>query len=175
MEIVADALIPYPRPRVFATYRDGLAELAPHLPNIRAIQVLSRTDRGAEVDFVNEWHGGGDIPSVARSVLNENMLRWTDHATWFESDYHVDWRTDIHAFPKAVKCSGKNRYIEVPGGTRLEIRGDFTIDASRIPGVPKLFAKSIGGTIEKFMVAQIVKNTTETARALEKLLAKQQA
>jgi len=173
MEIVADAVVPYPRPRVFATYRDSLVELVPHLPNIRSIEVKKRVDRGGEVEFVNEWKGGGDIPAVARSVLSESMLSWTDYATWFESDFHVDWRTDIHAFPGAVKSEGKNRYIEVPEGTRLEVRGHFAIDATKVPGVPRMFAKTVGATVEKFMVTQIQRNTIETVRGLTKLLAKQ--
>ena len=173
MELVADAVIPYPRVQVFATYRDRLADLAPYLPNIRAIKVVSRTERGGEIDLVNEWTGGGDIPAVARSVLSESMLTWTDYATWFESDFHVEWRTDIHAFPGAVKSAGTNRYIVVPEGTRLEIRGHFSIDAAKVPGVPRLLAKSVGGTIEKVMVGQIVKNTIETARGLAKLMTKQ--
>ncbi len=172
MDIVADALIPFPRARVFETYRDSLAELAPYLPNIRAIKVLKRTDRGDEIDLVNEWTGGGDIPAVARSVLSESMLTWTDYATWFQSDFRVEWRTDIHAFPGAVKSAGRNRFLEVPEGTRFEIRGHFTIDAAKVPGVPRLLAKSIGGTIEKVMVGQIQKNTLETARGLQKLMAK---
>lgn len=173
MEIVADAVLAYPRPRVFATYRDGLVDLAPFLPNIRSIEQIQRTEKPGEVHVVNEWKGGGDIPAVARSVISESMLRWTDHATWVEADFHVDWRTDIHAFPGAVRCEGKNRYVEIPGGTRLEIRGHFTVDASKVPGVPKLFAKTVGSAVEKFMVAQIARNTTETVRGLEKLLAKQ--
>jgi hypothetical protein len=173
MEILAETLIPYPRARVFETYRDSMADLAPYLPNIRAIKVLKRTERGDEIDLVNEWTGGGDIPAVARSVLSESMLTWTDYATWFQADFHVDWRTDIHAFPGAVTSSGKNRFIEVPEGTRFEIRGHFTIDAAKVPGVPRLLAKSIGATIEKVMVGQIQKNTIETARGIAKLLTKQ--
>jgi hypothetical protein len=175
MLIVADAVLPYPRPRVFAAYRDRLTELLEYLPNIRAIQVVSRTDRGAEVDFVNEWTGGGDIPAVARSVVSESMLRWTDHATWHEADYRTVWRTDIHAFPGAVKSAGETRYVETAEGTRLELRGDFTIDAAKVPGVPRLLAKSIGGAVETFMVAQIRRNTVEIARGVSKMLAKESA
>lgn len=171
MEIVADAVIPYPRPLVFATYRDNLPELVRYLPNIREIKVVSRVDRGAEVDLVNEWKGGGDIPSVARSVLRESMLTWTDHATWFEADHRVAWRTDVHAFPGAVKSEGENRFVEVPEGTRLSIRGAFTCDAARIPGVPRLLAGTVGGTIEKVMVAQIAKNAVEIARGVAQMIA----
>lgn len=170
MEIVADAVIPYSRPLVFATYRDNLPELVRYLPNIREIKVLARNDRGSEIDLVNEWKGGGDIPAVARSVLHESMLMWTDHATWFEHDFRVEWRTDVHAFPGAVKSEGTNRFVEVPEGTRLSIRGSFTCDASKVPGVPRLLAKTVGGTIEKVMVGQIAKNAIEIARGVAKMI-----
>lgn len=171
MEIVADVVIPHPRPLVFAAYRDRLPDLVPHLPNIRAVKVISRADRGAEVDLVNEWKGGGDIPAAARSLLSESMLTWTDHATWFEEGHRVTWRTDVHAFRGAVTSAGENRFIEIPEGTRFELRGTFTCDAAKIPGVPRLFARSVGGTVEKVMVSSIAKNTHEMARAVAKLIA----
>ena len=130
MEIVADAVIPYRRALVFATYRDRLPDLVRYLPNIREITVRSRTERGDEIDLINEWKGGGDIPAVARSFLSESMLTWTDHATWFERDHRVTWRTDIHAFPAAVKSTGENHFIEIPEGTRFELRGTFTCDVA---------------------------------------------
>ena len=172
MEFLAEAVLPYPRPLVFATYRDGLAELVDFLPNIRSIKVISRSERPGEIDLVNEWEGGGEIPAVARSILTESMLRWTDHATWFERDFRVAWRTDIHAFPGAVKSAGENRFIAIAEGTRLEIRGEFSCDASKVPGVPRLLAKMVGGTVEKVMVGQIVKNTGETARGIARLIEK---
>ncbi|MBK8257490.1 MAG: hypothetical protein IPK82_33080 [Polyangiaceae bacterium] len=170
MDIVADALIPFARPVVFATYRDHLPDLVRYLPNIRDIRVVSRVDRENEVELVNEWKGGGDIPAVARSVLSESMLTWTDYATWFLGEYRVAWRTDVHAFRGAVKSSGQNRYVEVPQGTRLEIRGTFTCDASKVKGVPSLLAKTVGQTIEKMLVTQIAKNAVEIARGVEQML-----
>jgi hypothetical protein len=170
MEIIADAVIPYERPLVFATYRDNLPDLVRYLPNIREIKVRTRADRGIDVDLVNDWKGGGDIPAVARSVLSESMLTWTDHATWFGADFRVEWRTDVHAFPGAVKSAGTNRFVEIPEGTRLAIRGELTCDAAKVPGVPKLLAKTVGATVEKVMVAQIAKNALEIARGVAKMI-----
>src|SRR6185503_5973377 len=133
MEIRADVTLPFPLERVWLAYPDRMSELTPYLPNIRKIVVKSREDRDGEVHLVNEWEGGGDIPKVARAVLSESMLRWTDHAVWKEASHTVEWRNDVHAFPGAVKSSGKNRFVELPdGGTRLEIRGDLTCDSAKI-------------------------------------------
>jgi len=175
MELRADAVIPYPRPIVFATYRDRLADLTELLPNILAIEVMSRVERPGEVELVNRWRGGGDIPAMARSVLSESMLEWTDYATWFEGDFRVVWRTDVHAFPGAVKSSGQNRFVEIAEGTRLEIRGELTCDASKVPGVPRLLAKTVGGTVEKVMVGQVGKNALEMARGVAKVIAQNSA
>jgi hypothetical protein len=174
MEIKADVVLAFPRERVFATYRDRLADLTEFLPNIRKIEVTSRVERPGEVDLVNAWEGGGDIPAAVRSVLGDSMLTWTDYATWKEASFTVEWRTEVHAFPGAIASSGVNRFVEVPEGTRLEIRGNLTCDAAKISGVPRLLAKSIGGAIEKFLVHKIAPNLVEVAGGVGRYLEREQ-
>src|SRR4051794_2741752 len=131
MDIKVDVTIPYAREAVFVAYRDRLQELRKYLPNIRDAKLVEREEKGTEVRLVNEWVGGGDIPAAARSVLKESMLRWTDHATWSLEALTCTWRTDVHAFPDALKCSGQHRFVEVaPASTRIEFRGALTCDAS---------------------------------------------
>lgn len=173
MEIRADVTLPFPRDQVFTAYRDKLADLTEYLPNIRSIQVVKREERPGEVELVNEWVGGADIPKVARAVLSESMLKWTDYATWKDGPFTVDWRTEVHAFPGAVKSSGTNRFIEVPEGTRLEIRGDLQCDSTKVPGVPRLLAKTINGAVEKMLVGQIGPNLVQVAKGVGKYLEKQ--
>lgn len=170
MQIKADVVLPFPRPLVFATYRDRLDSLVPHLPNIQAIRVISREDRGHDVEFVNEWVGGGDIPKIVRGVVKESMLRWTDYATWHGADFTVTWRTDVHAFPGAVSSAGKNRYVAETAGTRVELRGELTIDGGKVPGVPRLLQKSVAETAEKIIVGQVQTNLVAIAKGVEKLL-----
>ncbi len=172
MEIKTDVTLPYPRERVFETYRDRLEELLVYLPNIRKLAIKSREERGDEVHLVNEWHGGGEIPAVARSFLRESMLSWTDHATWKKASWVCAWRTDVHAFPGALLSSGHNRFVEAGGGTRIEFRGQLTCDASKVPGVPRLLARSVNGTIEKIFVGKIEENLVGVGEGIGKLLAK---
>lgn len=170
MEIRADVDLPFSRERVFSAYRDRLAELTEFLPNIRRIRVLERKELPGRVELVNEWLGGGDIPAIARSVLSESMLRWTDYATWNEALFTCDWRTEVHAFPGAVRCAGQNRYVVTADGSRLEIRGELTVDAGKVPGVPRLLARTIGGVVEKVLVAAIAPNLVEVAKGVGTLL-----
>lgn len=170
MDIKADVTLAFPRELVFSTYRDRLGELTEFLPNIRSIRVLKREDLGDETRLVNEWVGGGDIPKVALSVIKESMLRWTDYATWRASSFTVAWRTEVGAFPGVIQSSGENRYVEVAGGTRLEIRGALACDASKLPGVPRLIAGSINGTVEKFLVGQVQVNLVEVGKGVRRFL-----
>ena len=171
MQISSDAIIHFPRGLVYSTYRDKLADLLPYLPNIRSIEVKKREQEGQLIRMVNVWHGGGDIPAVARAFLSESMLAWTDYAVWREEAFECDWRTETHAFTEAVASKGVNRYFEVEGGTRLEIRGDLTIDAARIKGVPRLLAGKVGRAVEEFLVKTISRNLLDVSKGLERYLA----
>jgi hypothetical protein len=173
MEIRTDATLSFPRDRVFTTYRDRLEELLPYLPNLRGLRVARREEGDAEVRLVNEFQGGGEIPAVARSFLRESMLAWTDHATWKAADWICVWRTDVHAFPGAITSAGTNRFVDAAGRTRIEFRGQLTCDASKVPGVPRLLARSINGTIEKIFVEKICANLVEVGRGIGKLLEKE--
>jgi hypothetical protein len=170
MEIRSEAFVPFPRAAVFVAYRDRLGETVKHLPNIRAIRVLSREEAGGKTLLVNEWVGGGDIPAVARRVLSESMMKWNDHAAWDEAAHEVAWRTEVTAFSGALRSSGTNRFVEADGGTRLEVRGDLTLDAAKIPGIPRLLERSVGAALEKFFLSQVTLNNVAIAAALTKLL-----
>lgn len=170
MQLSADATLPFSRSVVFAAYRDHLADLVEYLPNIRRIEVTSRKDDGAKTELVNEWHGGGEIPAAARAVLSENMLSWTDYATWNADDWTCAWRIETHSFTEAVHCAGTNRFVELDGETRLEIRGELTIDAAKIRAVPKLLAGRVARAVEDFLVKKITPNLLSVSDGLRKYL-----
>lgn len=172
MKIVADADIPFARPVVFATYRDRLLDLVPYLANIRGIEMKSREEEAPGVTrFVNVWHGGGDIPRAARAVISDAMLSWNDYAAWYEKDWRCDWRIEPHSFTEAIRCQGQNYYYDAGGGsTRLEIRGELSIDAKKIKLVPKLFAGKVERMVEDFLGARIQPNLVETSKGVIRFL-----
>jgi hypothetical protein len=176
MEFSAEVVVPYPLPQVFEVYRERIVECVPHLPNIRAIMVKSREESGEGearvVRFVNEWVGGGDIPGVVRRVLSDDMLAWTDFATWTLASHTVDYTIHVHALPGAVTCEGHNTFVTEGSGTRVRLEGALSIDASKVPGVPRFLAASLNGTAERFIVGSIRENLLAVARAVEALLSK---
>ena len=170
MEIRCDAVIPFPRPLVYATYRDKLTDLLPYLPNIRGIDIKERKEEDGVVHLVNVWHGGGEIPSIARAFVSESMLSWTDLATWHEAQFKTDWKVQPHSFQEAVTSQGTNRYDETDGKTRLEIRGDLSIDGRKIKGVPRLLAGKVSRAVEEFMVKLVRQNLLDVSKGVTRYL-----
>ncbi len=173
MELSADSTIPFDRERVFRAYRDDLPKLTEFLPNIRRIEVVEREDKGSLVEILNIWHGGGDIPGAARVVLSESMLSWKDYAIWNADEFSCQWRIETNSFTEAVRCEGKNYFVETDEGTRLEIRGEITIDASKISGVPKLLRNGVSKTVTEFLCKKITPNLIEVSSGLNRFLQRQ--
>lgn len=158
MLICANTQIPFPRSLVYATYRDKLVELVPYMPNVRDIEVKSRSEVGSNIYTVNEWHGGSEIPAAAKVILSENMLSWTEYNTWDQALLTVEWRIETHAFTKAVKCFGKNRFLSDGNTTIIESRGELAIDPKQINGVPFFLTSTIANVVEDFLGKNIQPN-----------------
>jgi hypothetical protein len=172
VRIEADAVIPFPRDVVFRAYRDELPQVAAFIPNVRSIEVRSRTEEGSAVKLHNVWHGGGDIPAAVRAVVDEKVLSWDDFASWDAGSLEATWKIRTHAFTEAVSCSGTTRILPVgEHKSRVELTGEFAIDARRISGIPSMLAGSIGKTVESFLARQIMANLASTTEALSRYLA----
>jgi hypothetical protein len=171
MKIDVTARIAFPRELVFAAYRDHLPELVPYLENVRAITVSSRTDEGGVTKIVNRWKGGGEIPGVVRKFLSEELLEWDDHATWNPAEWRCEWVTVVPAFKDAVDARGHNEYRDVNGHTELKIVGELKVDATKVRGVPRLLAGTVGPAVESFLVGRIRPNFLTVAQGVEAYLA----
>lgn len=173
MKIETTADIAFPRDIVFATYRDHLVELVPYLANVREITITSRIEEGALLKFVNRWKGGGEIPSVVRRFLAQELLQWDDLATWNATDFTCQWQTVVPSFKDAVDARGHNTFTErTPGVTTLKIAGELKVDAAKVKGVPRILASTVGPAIEAFLVAAIKPNLVAVAKGVEKFLKK---
>jgi hypothetical protein len=172
MLICANTQIPFPRSLVYATYRDKLVELVPYMPNVRDIEVKSRSEVGSNIYTINQWHGGSEIPAAARVILSEDMLSWTEYNTWNQADLTVEWRIETHAFTEAVKCSGKNRFLQDANSTVIESRGELVIDAKQIKGVPFFLTSTIANVVEDFLGKSIQPNLLAMSAGVRQYLEK---
>lgn len=165
--------IAFPRDTVYQTFRDKLVELKPYLPTVKDIEQTSYERDGDDVKIVNIWYAADeDIPTVASKFIKPEMLRWTDRATWHDGAHACDWDMEVGFLQEAISCSGTTYYREKGEKTEVHITGELRVDASKIPGVPRLIAGKVGDAVEKFVVKMITPNLKEVNRGAEKFLEK---
>lgn len=166
--------IAYDRSTVFETFRDHLVELQPYLPTVKSIDVESRDQLDdTTLKIVNIWKAeDSDIPKLVQKFIKPEMMMWTDHATWFEDQFLCNWDMEVGFLKEAITCGGTTRYIAKGNGTEVHLEGTLTVDASKIPGVPRLVAGKVSSAVEKFVIKMITPNLKEVNRGAEKFLAK---
>jgi hypothetical protein len=171
LEIRSESTIGHSREKVFCGYRDKLPEIAAYITDIREIRVLSRAEEGASVRLHNEWVSDRDVPSIAKKFLKPEQLQWDDFAVWHSDEWFCEWEIKTRAFRDAVKCSGRNTFVEVgEGSTRVVLTGELQIHLKEIPGVPRLLAGRLRPTIEKFIVSLITPNLRKVNESLQQYL-----
>ena len=164
MEFSTTDRIEYPIGRVFSSQRDELSKLAEFLPSIDSIVVQSREEENGVVQMVNIWTAAKtDIPRLIRPFVKRSMLKWVDRAVWYEDEHVCRWEIELGFLKDAIQARGENRMEEVEGGqTEVTIAGDITVDAKKIPGVPKFVAKMVGSAVERFVVRMVTPNLKKT-------------
>lgn len=172
MYISVDAQIPFPRSLVFETYRDKLQELLPYMDNVHHIEPKSYHQENGRVICTNEWHGGGDIPTIAKAFIDEQMLSWTEHNIWDEADYSLEWQITTHAFTEAVSCSGKNHFRDRGDSTMVENRGELVIYPHKIEGIPDFLRSQVAGFVEDLLSQKIGPNLTQMGEGVRQYLEK---
>ncbi|MGF1602594.1 MAG: hypothetical protein ACFCU8_11335 [Thermosynechococcaceae cyanobacterium] len=170
LNIDCDTRISFPRPLVFETYRDQLLNLIPYLPNVRDIEIKSRREVQGQLFCINHWHGGGEIPAIARSILSDDMLSWTEHNIWDPVTFTLAWRIETHVFTKAVHCAGENRFLEAESGTIVENRGQLIITPERLEGIPELLRGQVASVVENFLVQKTTPNLLEMGQGVQRYL-----
>ena len=170
MRIESDELIRYDREIVYRTYRDEIEAFIDHLPVLRGVDVLERSEEGSKVEVVNQWRAGDEVPAAIRKLLTKTIFSWREYASWDDDAYTVSWRIEIDAFKEAVQCSGVNRFIDLGDKTRLEISGDLNIDLARLKGIPSLLAEGLARPLRQFLLSQITSSLTGVAEGLNAYL-----
>lgn len=170
IKISVDSQISFPRALVYATYRDKLMELGPYLPNVRSLQIKSRQETDQAVQLVSEWHGGGDIPAMARELLSEDLFTWTEYDVWHNDAFTVDWHIETHAYPEAVFCAGKNRFLDQGHCTLVESRAEVRIDFSTIHGMPSFLRHQLVNLVEGLLSKKIEPNLVQMGQSVQKYL-----
>ena len=176
MRIQSESRVHHPLEDVYLAYRDRLPEIAAYIPDVREIRVLEREPLPRGLRLLNLWVADKEPPKVAQGIVRPEWLQWEDHARWDDDAHHVDWKIALPALPDRVRCGGRNAFFaDGPAATRVVLTGDLSIDAARLPGVPRLLAGKIGPIAERFIVDLITPNLSRVNACLERFLDDQRA
>jgi hypothetical protein len=170
MRIHSESLIHHPLALVYDAYRNRLPEVAQYIPDIREIRVhkVDENDDGAEIH--NEWISDTEMPRGINKIIRPEHLRWDDYATWNDGNHWVDWRIKTRVFTDSVQCSGRNRFVDEGGKTRVILEGDLQINISSIPGVPRIIGKRLTPKVESFIVRLVTPNLKRVNECLQTFL-----
>ena len=172
MLISLDLEIPFPRPRVYVTYRDQLEEQVGYMDGVDGVEVKSRSQEKGRVYCVNEWHSKATLPAPLRGVLGEKLFSWTEYGIWNESDFTVRWQIQTHAFTEAVSCDGENRFLAQGNQTLVEHRVELRIDPQQLWSIPWFLRSQIAKLSENFLVQQIELNLKQMGEGVRQELEK---
>ncbi|MEM7151622.1 MAG: DUF2505 family protein [Myxococcota bacterium] len=170
MRIQSESVIAHPVASVFEAYRDRLPEVAAYLDDIREIVVQARDEQDGVVTLHNVWASDKEIPSVAKKFVKPEHLFWDDHAKWFTADQRCEWKIVTRAFTEAFSCSGQTRLVAEGESTRIVLDGELSVDVSKVKGIPRFLARTIGPQVEKFIVSLIKPNLERTNVAIGEFL-----
>jgi hypothetical protein len=167
MRIHSESIIHHPREAVFTAYRDKLPEVAAYIPDIRAIDVVSREDGQGTAKLHNLWIADREVPGFAKAFIKPDMMCWDDHADWSDAEQLVRWELHVRAFSEAVTCKGTNSFHVVDDQTtQVLLEGELQIDLAKVRGVPRIMAGRLGPKFERFIVSLITPNLEKVNESL---------
>lgn len=170
MRIELDSVLPFPRDVVFTAYRDDMSAFARYLPNVRAIDVVSRHESGDEVRIHNVWHGATELPAALAQSLEARFLSWDDDALWNHAEHSCAWTILPRAFQQAVRCEGHMRFIALgEEKTRMDLTGELSIELDQ-RGIPDFLTGSLARVAERFVMRQLTLNLESMAQAIQSYL-----
>lgn len=162
--------IPFPRKLVFEAHRDQMPEVVAYLDDIESVTVVSREEDGPVVHLVNRWKAAPNIPRALQKFLRPEMLEWEDVAAWNQDTWQCNWTLSIGVLPGLLKAQGRNIFSEIDGETEFKMEGEISINPTKVPGIPRLLARTLQSTIEGFIVAMIKPNLEKTNQSVHRYL-----
>lgn len=164
MHIESEDFIEQSADDVYPLVRDRMTELLPYLPNVnRVTQLESRRLNEHEVEIVNRWEAKSQLPAMAAKFLPNDLFTWTDHAHWYDNEYHVKYRIEGYGY----QGTGVNSFKPEGTGTRIHIMNDIEIDPKAFK-IPKLIFNKVFPLVEDAVKRALEPNVTALSGAVRK-------
>lgn len=160
-----------PPESLFMAMRDRLADIAPQLKDIRAIDMIERRDAADGVHITNRWQARQAVPALLQARLGATDIAWIDRARWHVPSLTCNWTIEPLIGDGAIACTGTTRFEAAMAGRgcRAHFAGELVIDPGFIGSVAGAFATPVAALVQAVATVMIPSNFRAAAEAAAKL------
>jgi len=168
MILESKEIINRPLSEVYSLVRDDLSKLVPYMPNVERIEVKKHQPKdGNLVEVINHWYGKAEVPSMMKKFISPELFSWKDHAIWNNEKHYVEYQLESFLANDLFDAKGKNTFTAVGSDkTELKISCQITLYPEKVPGVPRLLAKTVLPGIEAILEKVLGPNLTSLGKGL---------
>lgn len=145
------------------TYRKAKMHLPSVIGTLRMITHLDRETVEADENqsiLTDNWEVDvlKPLPTFITRYLDFRTVQVRSVLHCDDRDPSAEWYVSVLNFEGLLDvCEGTITFTETPSGTRIEVRGNFDLDLSAVPGVPSLLAFPLRGRMGK-LAERIINN-----------------
>ena len=172
MHLESKEIINRPLEEVYQLVRDDLAKLVPYMPNVSKIEVKKHAPKDANsIEVINHWYARADIPAMLTKFIKPELFSWKDFALWHNEKHCVEYQLESFLANDLFEAKGLNSFTAVgPDKTELKISCQIKLYPEKVPGVPKLLARTILPGIEAILEKVLGPNLTSLGKGLNEYL-----
>ncbi|MBT3980501.1 MAG: hypothetical protein HOE90_04060 [Bacteriovoracaceae bacterium] len=170
MELESKKVIDRPLDEVYNLVKNEFSKLAPYLPNVNKVEVMSTEDLGeGRTKIINHWYAKAELPKMMQKFIKPEIFSWKDIANWNDSDHLVEYELESFLANDLFDAVGVNYFASAgEGKTELRITCGIKIYPEKVPGVPRLLAGKVRPMVEGLIEKIIGPNLASLGDALDK-------
>jgi hypothetical protein len=168
MRLENKEIINRPLAEVYQLVRDDLAKLVPYMPNVEKIEVKKHAPKDANsIEVINHWYGKADVPGMLKKFIKPELFSWSDFAVWHNDRHCVEYRLESFLANDLFDAKGTNYFTAVgTDKTELRITCEIILYPEKVPGVPKLLARTVLPGVEAILEKVLGPNLTSLGKGL---------
>jgi hypothetical protein len=149
MELTSKTIIPAPLNTVYDLVKNDLSKIVPYLPNVEKIEVLESQSNESKTNIINKWYAKADMPRALKKFVKPEIFSWKDTAIWDDDIKEVKYTLESFLANDLFDAHGNNAFKSVgENETELIVYCSVKIYPEKVPGVPRLLARTVSPLIE---------------------------
>jgi hypothetical protein len=149
MELTSKTIILAPLEVIYDLVKNDLTKIVPYLPNVEKIEVMESNSSEGKTNIINKWYAKADMPRALKKFVKPEIFSWKDTAIWNDEAREVKYSLESFLANDLFDADGHNIFKSInENETELIINCSVKIYPEKVPGVPRLLARTISPVIE---------------------------